>query len=83
MTIPTYDQLIFPVLKYASEKPWAMKDLTTRIADDLQLSPEDRAKQISNGAPLISSRVHWAKTYLKQAGLLDQPKRGVITIGDL
>jgi restriction system protein len=27
---------------------------------------------------VINSRVHWAKTYLKQAGLLSQPKRAVI-----
>ena len=29
---------------------------------------------------MISNRVQWAKTYLKKAGLLMQPRRGVIRI---
>ena len=29
---------------------------------------------------VLGSRVHWAKTYLKQAGLIEQPKRGFAQI---
>jgi restriction system protein len=58
-----------------------MRDLIAQMADDLALSPEEREQKIpSGGTPLIASRVHWAKTYLKQAGLVEQPKRGVIQI---
>jgi len=28
----------------------------------------------------LSSQVHWAETYLKQAGLVEQPKRGIVQI---
>jgi restriction system protein len=84
MPIPTFDALMLPVLKRCSEQTWVMKDLITRIADDLGLTAEERAQQIpSNSAPLIASRVHWAKTFLKQAALLDQPKRGIVKISEL
>jgi len=52
-----------------------------RIANDLQLSEDERAQEIpSGGTTIIASRVHWAKTHLKQAGLVDQPKRGTVQI---
>ncbi len=58
-----------------------MRDLIARIADDLGLTAEEREQQIpSGGTSVIASRVHWAKTYLKQAGLLEQPKRGTAQI---
>ena len=79
--IPTYDALMLPVLKRCAEKIWTMRDLIAQIADDLNLSLEERSQQIpSGGAPLIANRVHWAKTYLKQARLLEQPKRGSVQI---
>lgn len=81
MTIPTYDLLMLPVLRHCAETTWQMRDLIRRIADDLGLSEEERAAQIPSGSTtIIASRVHWAKTYLKQAGLLEQPKRGVVQI---
>ena len=81
MPIPTYDALMLPVLRRSSEKTWIMRDLIGQIADDLGLSQEERGLQIPSGvATVIASRVHWAKTYLKQAGLLDQPKRGTVVI---
>ena len=81
MPIPTYDALMLPVLRHSADKVWTMRDLIVCIADDLGLSDEERGKQIPSGVTtVIASRVHWAKTYLKQAGLLDQPKRGTVQI---
>jgi hypothetical protein len=79
--IPTYDQLMLPVLRRSAEKIWTMRELIAQIADDQQLSPKERELRTpSNGSTLIASRIHWAKTYLKQAGLLAQPKRGSVQI---
>ena len=81
MPIPTYDALMLPVLKLSAGKDWAMRDLIVQIADDLNLAEAERAEEIpSGGTLLIANRVHWAKTYLKRAGLLEQPKRGVVHI---
>jgi restriction system protein len=81
LPIPPYDQLMLPVLRISAERPWAMRELVSRMADDLNLTEAEREQEIpSGGTRLIANRVHWAKTYLKQAGLLDQPKRGIVQI---
>lgn len=81
MPIPPYDALMLPVLKRCEQRTWAMRDLIAQIANDLELSDEERNELIpSGGTPLIANRVHWAKTYLKKAGLLEQPKRGTVQI---
>ena len=81
MRIPTYDSLMLPVLKLTASKTWLMRDLVADVANTLQLTPEERSQLIPSGSTtVISSRVHWAKTYLKQAGLIEQPKRGYVQI---
>lgn len=83
MPIPPYDALMLPVLKHCAQKTWLMRDLINQIANDLALTAEERAQMIpSGGTPLIANRVHWAKTYLKKAGLLTQPKRGTVEISE-
>jgi restriction system protein len=79
--IPTYDALMLPVLRHSAEKAWLMRDLIVQIADDLGLSQDEREQEVpSGGTPIIASRVHWAKTFLKQAGLVEQPKRAMVQI---
>lgn len=68
---------MLPVLQRCAQKAWVMKDLVAQIADDCELTQDERDVCIPSGSTVISSRVHWAKTYLKQAGLIGQPKRGV------
>ena len=81
MTIPTYDTLMLPVLRLSGEQIWSMRELIGRISDDLGLTERGRAETIPSGTKsLIASRVHWAKTYLKQAGLVEQPQRGMVQI---
>ena len=53
------------------------------LSNVFELSPEDRAKLLPSGGTLtFASRVGWAKTYLKKAGLVQQPKRGLVQITD-
>lgn len=81
MTIPTYDVLMLPVLRHCAERPWKIRELIDQIANDLRLSDAEREETIpSGGTTTIASRVHWAKTYLKQAGLLEQPRRAYVQI---
>ncbi len=81
MPVPTYDQLMLPVLERSAEKTWIMRELIARMADDLKLTQAERDQEIpSGGTKLIANWVHWAKTYLKQAGLLEQPSRGAVRI---
>lgn len=59
-----------------------MRDLIGQISEDLGLTEEERAQTIPSGTLVIASRVHWAKTYLKKAGLLVQPKRSEVEISE-
>lgn len=73
MPVPTYDVLMLPVLQLCAEKLWIMRDLVARVADELDLSQPERNQMIPSGSmTVVTSRVHWAKTYLKQAGLVEQ-----------
>jgi restriction system protein len=81
LPIPPYAELMLPVLRLSAEKTWDMRDLVARIADDLDLTEAEREQEIPSGrTKVIASRVHWAKTYLKQAGLIEQPKRAKVEI---
>jgi restriction system protein len=81
MPIPPHDVLMLPILRVCAEKTWVMRDLIARTADDLGLTDAEREQMIPSGSTtVIASRVHWAKTYLKQAGLLEQPKRAQVRI---
>jgi restriction system protein len=45
------------------------------------LTSDERAHLLPSGGTLtFASRVGWAKTYMKKAGLLTQPKRGLVQI---
>ena len=81
LTVPAYDTLMLPVLRYSAQKTWAVRDLIARIADDLALSQDERSKLLPGGSTtVIASRIHWAKTYLKMSGLVEQPGRGIVQI---
>ena len=54
------------------------KDTEEGIAAKFELTPEDLTTLLPSGQMTVfKSRVGWARTYLKKAGLLDSPKRGV------
>lgn len=76
MPVPDYETLMLPVLKLGASREVKIGDAIERISDQLGLTEEERAHLIPSGSiSLIGSRVHWAKTYLKQAGLIEQPRR--------
>lgn len=57
------------------------KDTEASIADKFDLTQEELSALLPSGQMTVfKSRVGWARTYLKKAGLLDSPKRGVYVI---
>lgn len=66
----------------ADGQPHRMKDIVTRLADVLALTPEERATVLPSGQRTIANRVGWARTYLKKAGLIGSPKWGLQLITD-
>ncbi len=82
MAVPDYETLMLPVLQAVAgaEGPVTSSALRNAVAESVGLSAADRAETIRSGAPVFDNRVHWAVTYLVQAGLLVRPKRGVVAI---
>ncbi len=82
MAIPDYQSVMLPLLRLAADgQEHALRDATERMADAFKLSDAEKAEMLPSGsARVIASRVGWARTYLKQAGLLETPRRGVLRI---
>jgi len=82
LAIPDYETLMLPLLKrLADGQARVLRDVIAALADEFKLSDEERAQLLPSGGTLtFASRVGWAKTYMKKAGLLSQPKRGTVQI---
>jgi len=78
VTIPDYQTLMLPLLRLAADgKDLRYRDAIDALADEFSLADEERTELLPSGSqPIFDNRVGWAKTYLKQAGLLASPKRG-------
>ena len=76
-SIPTYQQLMRPVLEAARSGARKISDVVDEIADNLNLPHEEREALLPSGKQtVIANRVHWARSYLKQAGLVKNTQRG-------
>ena len=81
MPVPDYQSLMAPVLSaLADGGDHSLAELRTVLAERLALAEEDLQAKIPSGTPLFANRLHWAVTYMYQAGLLSRPKRGVVRI---
>lgn len=82
MPIPDYQTVMLPLLRLSSNgQECPFREAVERLADEFTLTGDERAELLPSGtAHVFGSRVGWARSYLKQAGLLDAPKRGVFRI---
>ena len=82
MAIPDYQTLMLPLLRLTSDgTERRFRDAVEALAAEFQLTPDERSELLPSGtAPTFDNRVGWARTYLKQAGLIESPKRGVLRI---
>lgn len=73
---------MLPVLKLASDgKEHKFSSAVEGLADEFGLTMEERSELLPSGSQAVfNNRVGWARSYLKQAGLLASPKRGYFTI---
>ncbi|MBU2586560.1 MAG: restriction endonuclease [Alphaproteobacteria bacterium] len=74
---------MLPVLKHAAAGEIRISELVSQLADDFQLTQEERGQTLpSSGQSVLYNRAQWAKTYLKQAGLLEPTKRAHFRISE-
>lgn len=75
--VPDYQSLMLSVLRAAADGEQRIGAVAQRLADDLGLSEEARLALLASGRQTIfANRVHWAKTYLAKAGLVEATRRG-------
>jgi len=72
---------MLPVLSASLDGEIRIGDVVGRLAEKLALTPEERSELLPSGKQtLFANRVHWAKTYLGKAGLIESTRRGYFKI---
>ena len=82
MPIPDYQSIMFPLLKLVADGgEYKLTNLVDVLGSQFNLTEDERAELLPSGQTfLFGNRVGWARTYLKKAGIIDSPKRGIVTI---
>jgi len=84
MTIPSYEDMMLPLLTFAGDKKEHSNDESIEhIKRFFRISEEESAMLLKSGRQsVVSNRVGWARAYLKKAGLLDSHQRARFNITD-
>ena len=79
MAIPDFQTCMLPLLKYhADGQEHTNRDSIDTLANEFGLTEEERRMMLPSGVQgLFDNRVNWARTYMKNAALLESPRRGV------
>lgn len=84
MAIPTYQELMKPVLEASTQEEVKLSDVKGLLAQRFKLSDAEIKELLPSGRQAaFNNRVSWAKTYLVKAGLLDSTRRGHFVITNL
>lgn len=82
--IPDYQSLMRPVLEKAAQGEVRISDVVDTLSKDMGLTESEIEELLPSGKQTtFSNRVHWAKTYLKQAGLVRSTRRAHFVITDI
>ena len=82
MAIPDYQSCMLPLLEFLGDQnEHSLRETIDHLATQFKLT-EDELKQLlpSGQQAIFDNRVAWARTYLKQAGLLEPTRRGYFRI---
>src|SRR5207302_6227103 len=83
MAFPDFQHLMLPLLKLAADgQLHTLAEAVEWLAQEFQLSDEDRAQRLQSRQTRLYNRVGWANTYLKKAGLLQAVGPGRFQLTD-
>jgi restriction system protein len=82
MAIPDFQSLMLPLLRALGDgKDHRARDVISKLASEFELTDAELGEMLPSGrAPVFANRVHWARMFLKAAGLVENPARGVFRI---
>ncbi len=83
MAIPDFQSLMLPLLRASKSGEVRISDIIDILAEEFHLSPGERSELLPSGRQTtFANRVHWAKSYLGKAGLLELTRRAHFRITD-
>ncbi|WP_175944231.1 restriction endonuclease [Caballeronia sp. BCC1704] len=83
MAIPDFQTLMLPVLRSSEMGEVKISDVVQSLADKFELTEDERSELLPSGKQTtFANRVHWAKSYLGKAGLVELTKRAHFKISD-
>jgi restriction system protein len=82
MSIPDYQTIMLPLLRLVGDgSDHAMRELVAALTAEFQLSEAELVQLLPSGMQgVFGNRIGWARTYLKQAGLIEAVRRGIIRV---
>lgn len=80
--IPKYFEMHKPILEFLSDgNIHSLKELKAAMIQAFHLTEEDLAQVLPSGRQTyLGNRIGWARTYLKKAGLIESPSKGMFRI---
>lgn len=73
MPIPTFDQLLRPILELASQEDTTRRTASAAMVKEFALTKEQQEERIpSGGATKINNRAGWAMSHLTKGGLIEK-----------
>lgn len=84
MAVPDFQSFFRPLLEYLSDgKERTMSETRNALAVSMEISVEDLKDLLPSGIQTkFDNRVAWARSYLKQAGAVESPRRGCVKINE-
>lgn len=82
MAIPTFDELIRPVLELASQGDITRHSARNAMSELFNLTAEERQEQLAGGNLKIGNRTSWAMTHLTKGGLIEKVAKATYRITD-
>lgn len=81
MAIPGFQDIMLPMLeRMADGEDYNIRDMVEILAEDFNLSNDERNELLDSGQVRFDNRVHWARAYLVKGKLLESVGRGLIKI---
>lgn len=82
LPIPGYQAIMSPLLKLSSDKlEHSSKQAVEKLSNEFRLTREEKeALYLTKKVTIFYDRVHWALSYLKNAGLIEGTRRGYFKI---
>lgn len=82
MAIPDFQSVMLPLLRFASdEREHSLQEAMDYLAIEFALTAEEKQELLPSGKQArFDNRVAWARSYFKQAGLVENTRRGYFKI---